>query len=334
MKEINKTEKFTDREWEELASLLSDEKSEKTDLPDRFNDEDITNVGKQWKELRDLSGEREINVDKAWINLCSKLKENGVLTVKRPVRLSFFRSTVIRIAAAALILVSLGISTVYLNNHGAFRKKISFATGNDQKNLLVVLPDGSKIFLNRNSELSYRSNFGNHRRDVKLTGEAFFEISPDVSKPFIIDAGKAKVKVVGTSFNVITKNRESAVEVFVETGKVLVIDNSGSQTIQLDPGFVGTMDSKTSGKEVNRNPNYRAWNTGLLIYNGQKLDVVFNDLKKVYNMDIIADDPSILENTWTSPIDNQPKDTIIRLICISFNLSYTKDGSVYHLAKK
>ena len=91
------------------------------------------------------------------------------------------------------------------------------------------LPDGSKIFLNRNSEFSYRSNFGKHRRDVKLTGEAFFEIAPDASKPFIIDAGKAKVKVVGTSFNVITNNSESAVEVFVKTGKVMLSDNSGSQ---------------------------------------------------------------------------------------------------------
>ena len=72
----------------------------------------------------------------------------------------------------------------------------------------------------------------------------------------------------------------------------------------------------------------------MLVYNGQKLDIVFKDLKRVYNMDIVADDPAILENTWTSPIDNQPQETIIRLICTSFNLSYTKDGNVYHLSKK
>ncbi len=72
----------------------------------------------------------------------------------------------------------------------------------------------------------------------------------------------------------------------------------------------------------------------MLIYDGQTLDVVFRDLKRVYNMDIVADDPQILENPWTSPIDNQPQETIIRLICTSFNLSYTKDGNVYHLSKK
>jgi ferric-dicitrate binding protein FerR (iron transport regulator) len=85
---------------------------------------------------------------------------------------------------------------------------------------------------------------------------------------------------------------------------------------------------------VNTDKNYLSWNTGLLVYNGETLDVVFKDLKRVYNMDIVADDKSILENRWTSPIDNQNQETIIRLICVSFNLSYTQDGSVYHLVKK
>ena len=94
------------------------------------------------------------------------------------------------------------------------------------------------------------------------------------------------------------------------------------------------MDSEISEKIINEDPNYMSWNTGLLKYNGQKLDIVFNDLKRVYNMDIVADDPVILENRWTSPINNQPEETIIRLICTSFNLSYTKDGNVYHLTKR
>jgi uncharacterized Fe-S cluster protein YjdI len=94
------------------------------------------------------------------------------------------------------------------------------------------------------------------------------------------------------------------------------------------------MNSKTSGKTLNSDPNYLSWNTGYLDYGGQKLSVVFKDLKRVYNMDIVADDPLILENPWSSPIDNSSQETIIRLICTSFNLSYTKDGNVYHLSKK
>ena len=334
MKEMNKIEKFTDKEWEELASILSGEKGEQTDLLNRFLAGDINNSGKKWKDLSNMNSEEEINVDKAWNNVHSRLVMSGLKLSESPVRTSFMRTAIFKVAAIGLILLGLGTVAVYMNNSGYLSKNNTFIAGNDQKNILVSLPDGSKIYLNRNSEFSYRANFGKHGRNVKLTGEAFFEISPDLSKPFVIDAGKANVKVVGTSFNVITNNSESAVEVFVKTGKVLVTDNSGTQTIQLDPGFVGTVNSKISVKTVNSNPNYLSWKTGYLDYSGQKLSVVFKDLKRVYNMDIVADDSLILDNPWHSPIDNVDQETIIRLICTSFNLGYTIDGNVYHLSKK
>jgi ferric-dicitrate binding protein FerR (iron transport regulator) len=334
MKEMNKTERFTDKELEELASMLSDEKGIESELFNRFMDEDIYGTAKQWKGLRNMSIEKKINVDKAWENVVSRLGENDLKTKTGLDRISILRSSFVRIAASALIILALGITAVYINNNGIPAKKISVATGNDQKNLLVELPDGSKIYLNRNTEVTYRTDFGNKKREIKLSGEAFFDISPDASKPFFIDAGYAEIKVVGTSFNVITKNRDSAVEVFVKTGKVMISDNSGVHSLVLDPGYVGTMDPKVFGKTLNKDPNYLSWNTGHLVYSGQKLDVVFNDLKRVYNMDIVADDAEILDHTWTSPIDNQSQDTIIRLICASFNLSYTREGDVYHLAKK
>jgi transmembrane sensor len=332
-----KTKKnYTDREWEEIASLLSDEKGEKTDLFNRFMAGDIYNTGNQWKELSNMSSEKEINVDKAWDKVYTRMNEHELNIKNTPARISIFRSTFLRVAAAALIIIALGSVVLYMNQAGSLSKKITVTTNEYQKNILVSLPDGSKIYLNRNSKFSYRANFGKYHRDVKLTGEAFFEISPDITKPFVIDAGKAKVKVVGTSFNVITSNSGSSVEVFVKTGKVIVSDNSGSQTIQLDPGFVGIINSEKSEKTINTNPNYLSWKTGSFEYKGEKLSLVFADLKRVYNMDIVADNPSILDNpwTWTSPKDNLPQDTIIRLICASFNLSYTKDGNVYHLTNK
>jgi ferric-dicitrate binding protein FerR (iron transport regulator) len=334
MKEMKKIERFTDKEWEELASILSDEKDEQTDLFNRFMAEDTNDSGKIWKDLKNMNSKEEIDVDKAWNNVHSRIIENRLITNDVPFRISFMRTTFFRIAAVALILLGLGTATLYMNNSGYLSKKITAVAGNDQKNILISLPDGSKVYLNRNSGFSYRKNFGQKGRDVKLTGEAYFEIAPDKSKPFTIDAGKARVKVVGTSFNVITNNNDSAVEVFVTTGKVLVSDNSGLQSIQLDPGFVGTMNSKTSAKTINSNPNYLSWKTGNLVYSGQKLSVVFTDLRRVYNMEIVADDSLILENPWHSPIVNSSEETIIRIICTSFNLSYTKDGNVYHLSKK
>jgi transmembrane sensor len=335
MKEMKKKEKFTEKEWEELASILSDESGERKDLLDQFMAGDRNNSGEIWKELKNMNSQDEIDVDKAWNKVYSRLSENGLKLSESPVRISFMRTTLFKIAASVLLLVSLGTAALYMNNSGYFSKKITVIAGNDEKNIKISLPDGSKIYLNRNSRFSYRKNFGEHRRDVKLAGEAFFEISPDISKPFIIDAGKASVKVVGTSFNVITDNPESAVEVFVKTGKVLVSDNTGDKSIQLEPGYVGTVSTARAEKAINTNQNYMSWKTGHLEYSGQKLSIVFSDLKRVYNMDIVADDSLILEYPWNFvPADNSSAETIIRLICTSFNLSYTKDGNVYHLSKR
>jgi transmembrane sensor len=336
MKAKKKTDEFTESEWAELAAQLSGEKDAKSDLLERFIDDDTHFTGVQWKELRGMStgNGSEINVDKAWNNLLSKINQESPVSSKDQGKTRIMRNTFIRIAAAALILLGIGTTVAYLGNTGAFSKRITIASNSDQENTVIDLPDGSRVFMNRNSRFSYRANFGEKKRDVSLTGEAFFEISPDKSKPFIIDAGKARVKVVGTSFNVITSNSNSAVEVFVKTGRVELSDNTGSRSITLDPGFVGTFDSKLPDKRLNDNINYMAWKDRRLVYNGQKLDVVFHDLKRVYNMDIVAEDKDILENSWTSPIDNQSPDTIIQLICVSFNLSYSKDGNVYHLVKR
>ncbi len=336
MKEMKNTERFTERDWEELASSLSGESgNQQNELDNQFMSEDSDDADKQWKALRDMNDNKEITVDAAWNKVYSRLNETGSFVTGTRRNVIFMRSTFMKVAAAALILLCLGAVIVYFNNTGLFSKEILIATRSDEKNIRLDLPDGSTIYMNRNTEVIYRTKFSKQDRSVKLKGEAFFEITSDPDRPFIVDAGKAKVKVTGTSFNVITNNTDLAVEVFVNTGQVVLSDSSGNQNLVLDPGYIGTMDTNISGKKLNENPNYMSWKTGLLIYDGQKLEVVFKDLKRAYNMDIIADNPEILNELWTTaPINNQTQDTIIRLICASFNLSYSKDGNVYHLAKK
>jgi len=289
---------------------------------------------REWEELRKMGGNSDIDVDKAWNKVLSRINEPGKTDIKVPAKIVSLRTNLMKIAAVAIVILGLGMAGLYITQQGILSKKISVTTDINQKNLEVTLPDRSIVILNRETILSYRANFGKRDRNVALSGEAFFDIEPDRDNPFIINAGKAKVKVVGTSFNVITSNPDSAVEVFVKSGQVMLSDNSGNKTLLLDPGYVGKIDSKISDKSINNDPNYLAWNTGMLIYDGQTLDIVFRDLKRVYNLDIVADDPSILDEIWTAPINNQAQETIIRLICYSFNLGYKKDGNVYHLSKK
>lgn len=318
---------MSDRDWEELASIFSGEKENR---PANADNKDMLETENKWKNLGNMEDEKPIDVDNAWNKVRSRINSDSKDDQGMPSIQPFRKYSFLRVAAAIIVLIGFS-AIIFLNRTDYFSKEITIAAGNDQRNLKVDLPDGSTVFLNRNSRLSYDPGFGKDARAVKLTGEAFFDISPDKSKPFTIDAGKATVTVVGTSFSVNTGNENSEVEVFVTTGKVVLSDKESNESVELEPGYIGNTGPGIKAKSINEDPNYLAWNTGRLEYKGERLESVFTDLRKNFNMEIVADDASIGELTWTSPIEYISPDKIIILISRSFNLGYTKDGNVYHL---
>jgi ferric-dicitrate binding protein FerR (iron transport regulator) len=212
-------------------------------------------------------------------------------------------------------------------------QKITLTSDSDQKNLEVLLSDGSTVFLNRNSSLTYPKNFMSGTRKVSLKGEAFFDIAPDEEHPFIIDAGKARIRVLGTSFNVITENADNEVEVYVASGKVMVTSVDGAGSLTLEPEYIGKVSGRNVTRERNSNVNYLAWHTGMLSYDGERLEVVFEDLKRACNIEIKVADPEINDFRLTSPFEQQPHDTIIKLICTTFSLRSVREGNTYILLR-
>jgi len=290
---------------------------------DKYTERDLEEIASRF--------DGEIDVDGAWNKLNKRISREGKIV--KTINIAERRRMIFRLAAASLIVIGLGSALLYLNNQGRFSNRITVTSGNDERKIEVTLPDGSRVWLNRNSMLSYEPDQGSDTRNVRLKGEAFFEITPDEAKPFIIDAGKASVKVLGTSFNVITENVNKEVEVFVRTGKVLLSDISGDESVIIEPGYIGTAGSVTTSRSLNENRNYMSWKTDTLVYDGETLDIVFSDLKKVFNINISTDDPVIASKSLTSTFFSLPQDTIIQLICNTFSLSYTKEGDVYHLSK-
>ena len=281
MKRKNKYPEYTDKDWAKLASILSDETIEENDLLTRFRADDGFDTIKNWKEIKKMNNDKEIDVDKAWNKLFNRLHENGLVETPATVVKSLNYSTLLRVAAGILVLISLSTAAYLIFNRYIENSRIVVSTEMNQKNLQVTLPDGSIVYLNRNTSISYNKNSGKAEREVTLTGEAFFDITPDPQKPFVVDAGEANVIVKGTSFNVISSNSGEAVEVYVQTGRVVLSDNSGNKSIELDPGFIGTMKNNLPSKVLNNDPNYLASKTGRLVYDGQTLDTVFNDRKKL-----------------------------------------------------
>ncbi|MCU0376960.1 MAG: FecR domain-containing protein [Bacteroidales bacterium] len=323
MKKNEKIEKMTEQEWADAAAWLSGEESADGEAARILLSEE-GDIMKKWNDLRYTDTERSIDVDKAWNKLNQRI-ESEKPVIKLPQR-SVMQSF-LRIAAMVIIVAGLG----WLAFEVAAPEKVIVASASDEKNIEVLLSDGSRVYLNRDSRLTYQGNFGRNSRRVTLEGEAYFDITPDPSRPFIIDAGNAKVRVLGTSFNVITDNGNNEVEVFVSTGRVMLSSNDGSQSMTLEPDFIGKLSADNSSQERNINTNYISWHTDMLAFEGERLSEVFADLKRTFNIDIVAADADINDFRLTSMFDNQPKDTIIQVICTTFNLRSVRDGETYSL---
>lgn len=321
---------YSDNEWNELASMLSGESVGRDELLQQFASGETRLIPEQWKVLRKVNEQENIDVDKAWRRVSAKL---GYQAGKFNIAPVLLKRRFFRVAAAILLLTGIASALFYIGINSFTGRKV-ISTAETESNVVVNLPDGSTVWLNRNTRLSYKIKPEKGERSVTLSGEAFFDIVPDNTRPFIVDAGKARVKVIGTSFNVITNNNDSAVEVFVKTGRVMMAGNTGEKTVFLEPGFIGTINETLAGKKVNEDRNYLAWNTGQLTYEGQKLGVVFNDLRKMYGIEIVVSDSSILDLPIATTFNNEPHETIIRVICTTFNLKYRQDGNIYHLGKK
>lgn len=325
MKKKNKIEKMNRREWAEEAALLSGERNGSATTDDLSAMERELQI--QWNNIKMTYKEKDIDTDRAWMKVSNRIADSEE---KKNIAVKAEFPLFLKIAASIILVVGLG--------WGGFRiavpKQILIASDANEKNITVALPDGSTVWLNRNSSLTYPARFSRQNRTVKLNGEAFFDVARDESKPFLIDAGKAEVKVLGTSFNVMTDNGNSEVEVFVTTGSVLVTEKKGERSVILEPGFIGRVSDKTNISELVSDANYLSWNTEKLVYNGQDLGTVFRDLKRAYNIDIRTDDAAITKLTLTSVFEEQPHDTIIKVICTTFNLRYIKNDESYLLLRK
>lgn len=154
----------------------------------------------------------------------------------------------------------------------------------------VTLPDSSVVTLGPGSRLKYAENFAVNTREITLEGEAFFEVTKDPAKPFIIHTGIVQTRVVGTSFK-IDALKGSRVTVSVSTGKVRVssVQQGTEQMLALlTPGQGVDYDTVSKKIELRsfRAADVTEWKTGLLSFNGSSLNEALISLERWYNVDI------------------------------------------------
>lgn len=239
----------------------------------------------------------------------------------------------IRIAATFLMLVAMGTGVYYTSTeHSKPAMSMVQVSGEQQK---VALPDGTLVRLNTGSRLSYSSGMmKKKKREVTLTGEAFFEVARNPEKPFIINAGRAEVKVLGTVFNVKTGQKNNTVVVAVQEGKVLFSDNKQDKSVILTADEVGILGAGKTIRKVNQPAqNYFSWFEHYLEFENIPLPRVVEQLETIFDTTIELTDPDLNNKYFTAYMRCTSVDEVMAQLALSMELKLEKTNGKYFLKK-
>lgn len=196
---------------------------------------------------------------------------------------------------------------------------------------IVILPDDSEVILNGNSTLIVHDTFQNTERNVSLVGEAFFSVTADAKRPFIVRMKNSKVNVLGTKFNI--KSRNNMSRLFVEEGHVFFSSNESGEHIY--KGQMSQYKNENISKPITISAEIDlAWKFQKLIFRNKKMSEVLSELKIMYNKTIISNDSSIRKLKITATFTKLDFESIIESICISLNLQVVKRNDLYILFLK
>ena len=265
-----------------------------------------------WKKIQD--------------NLPARPDDADRLSIKPARGLTFF----LKIAATALVFVIAGIFA-YLQFGVTPPETLSVVSHDSTRQF--TLPDASYAVLNHHSTITFAKNFAGNVRAVHLSGEAFFKVTHDKTKPFIVHTDIANVRVVGTAFNVATTGGK--LDVSVAEGKVLVYTSRDS--VYLVPGQALTIHSgKQPDADQQKNANSNDWGyaTKKFEFKNALLSEVFACIEKSYPYSIKVQNDAIKNCKLTATFDNASAEYIVTLIAETLDLTVTKKGNVFYLEGK
>lgn len=229
-------------------------------------------------------------------------------------------------AAAAIIIIPLmlaGITSVIkledANKLLSENTSTVFIESPKGSRISFNLPDGSEVALNGGSSLKYSVPFSNNR-DVKLMGEAYFDIKHDEKHPFVVSAKEVDVRVLGTRFNVNAFPDEDLIEVILEQGKVEC--SIGQEEIIMKPNEqVSLIGNHIKKKYVNAK-KYTAWRNGKLVFRGDSMDEVARRISRWYNVDVDVKGAELKTYSIRATFQDDPLEEVLRLLKMSSPIEY------------
>jgi transmembrane sensor len=289
----------------------------------------IEKMKKQWSAMEEIKNPGMPDTQKAWNRLHDRLQDENLI----PAQLTKAKSRLIPnfVKAAALLLILLGVGAViYMTvNRKQSIDLVQINTVNEANTLVKTLADGSVIYIAQNSLFSFPQEFSSETRNVELKGEAFFDITPDAAKPFIIETDEVLIQVLGTAFNVKTQNGSDFV-LFVERGKVKVTlksNPSASQLVQAGETITAAADKLVKSNYIPGNES--VWYRQRMHFKDETLLNIINVLNRNFNTTFVLAEKDLGSQKMTVTFHNETAEMMTELICLTLNLkSQIVNGSV------
>jgi ferric-dicitrate binding protein FerR (iron transport regulator) len=251
--------------------------------------------------------------------------------IATPVRSGWMN--VVKLIAAIFLLPLLAYSGYLTQKNYSLKKMVEahavMQTVSSRQGMVTQfqLSDGTKVWLNSNSSLQFPSVFTGDFREVKIKGEAYFDVAKIKNQPFRVNADEFNIEVLGTSFDVANYSDEETAEVVLVEGKVnLSVKNGASSRDNgsLRPGQRGICYEST-GKVVTEEVNvdkYIAWREGNLVFRDDKMEEVIKRLSRWFNVEIIVNDPEIKSYIYKASFRNENLLQVLNLLKISAPIDF------------
>lgn len=243
------------------------------------------------------------------------------------------RTSLLRVAGLVFLI---GLMAVLYRSASLFKAEPALAVQQNPvgKRSLITLPDGSRVWLNADSRLEFPKKFDGPLREVRLVGEAFFDVTHNPEQPFVIRLATASIRVLGTSFNVRAYPGDPTVRTTVVTGRVAFVPNRDAARAAATPStdttfilpnhhVVQQVKTLTVAKAPVIAQKETAWKENRLVFDQTPMSEVARTLERWYGLHVVLDQPNLANCPLTATFEGQSIQEVMDLIGRTGQFQYT-----------
>ncbi len=248
------------------------------------------------------------------------------VTLNKQSNIRFQLNRMIRVAALFIlpVLTAAGVY-FFMSKNELSTAPLIIAVERGQK-ANITLPDGSKVWLNSQSKLTYTADFNIKERELQLDGEAYFEVAHNADKPFIVKSHDIEVEALGTAFGMKAYNDDNLISSILMRGRVKVTTPDGESILMPNERVLydKTTHKKTQSTVTNAT-DFTGWIQNELRFENESLGDIAKTIQRIYNVEIIFASEQLKNQRYTGTVNNNSLESVLNIITLTSPVSFQLD---------